>query len=152
MIAASAHLTSRAARALFLPALALAAFAAAGVTGAMAQSCNDDIGAFQEKRRAQMEALNKMTKAEGGKLDPIASCPRLRNLAAIEREMLGYMEKNQSWCSIPDQIIEQVKTGATRTSQIAGQACKIAAQARQMQQQQQQGQAASAPALPRGPL
>ncbi len=149
MIAASAHLTSRAARALFLPALAFAAF---GVTGALAQSCNDDIGAFQEKRRAQMEALSKMTKAEGGKLDPIASCPRLRNLAAIEREMLGYMEKNKSWCSIPDQIIEQVKTGANRTSQIAGQACKIAAQARQMQQQQQQGQAASAPALPRGPL
>jgi hypothetical protein len=152
MIAASAHLTSRVARALFLPALALAAFTAVGVTGALAQSCNDDIGAFQEKRRAQMEALNKMTKAEGGKLDPIASCPRLRNLAAIEREMLGYMEKNQSWCSIPDQIIEQVKTGANRTSQIAGQACKIAAQARRMQQQQQQGQAASAPALPRGPL
>jgi hypothetical protein len=152
MIAASAHLTPRAARALFRPALALAAFAAFGAGAALAQSCNEDIGAFQEKRRAQMEALNKMTKAQGGKLDPVASCPRLRTLAAVEREMLGYMEKNKAWCSIPDQILEQVKTGADRTSQIAGQACKIAAQARQMQQQQQQGQAASAPALPRGPL
>src|SRR5690606_6688698 len=106
---------------------------------------------IQQKRNAQMEALNKMTKANGGKLDPIASCPRLRSLAALEREMLAYMEKNQSWCSIPDQIIEQVKTGSSRTAQVAGQACKIAAQARQMQQQQQSAGPA-APALPRGPL
>ncbi|MBX9760893.1 MAG: hypothetical protein K2Y29_19100, partial [Beijerinckiaceae bacterium] len=141
----------RAARALFRPALVVAAFAAFGVSGALAQSCNDDIGGFQQKRKAQMEALSKMTKAEGGKLDPIASCPRLRTLAAVEREMLGYMQKNQSWCSIPEQIIEQVKSGADRTAQIAGQACKIAAQASQMRQQQQ-SQAAPAPALPRGPL
>ena len=150
MIAALAHHKPRAARALFRPALAFVAFAAFGASGALAQSCNDDIGAFQQKRKTHMEALNKMTKAEGGKLDPVASCPRLRNLAAVEREMLGYMQKNQSWCSIPEQIIEQVKSGADRTSQIAGQACKIAAQASRMQQQQ--SQAAPTVALPRGPL
>ena len=66
--------------------------------------------------------------------------------------MLGYMQKNQSWCSIPEEIIEQVKTGANRTSQIAGQACKIAAQARQMQNQQSSGAGPAAPSLPRGPL
>jgi hypothetical protein len=150
MIAASARPTPRIARTLIRPA-AVAAFFALGATGALAQSCNEDLGAIQQKRNAQMEALNKMTKANGGKLDPIASCPRLRTLAALEREMLAYMEKNQSWCSIPDQIIEQVKTGSSRTAQVAGQACKIAAQARQMQQQQQSAGPA-APALPRGPL
>jgi hypothetical protein len=149
MIAASARPTPRIARTLFRPALAIA-FVALGATVSLAQSCNEDIGAIQQKRNVQLETLNKMTKANGGKLDPIAACPRLRSLAALEREMLAYMEKNQSWCSIPEQIIEQVKTGASRTSQIAGQACKIAAQARQMQQQQSVGPAA--PALPRGPL
>lgn len=133
-----------------LRAALVAAALAAGVSSALAQSCNDDIGGFQEKRNAQLEALNKMTKANKGKLDPVASCPRLRSLAAVERDMLAYMQKNQSWCSIPDQIIEQVKTGATRTGEIAGQACKIAAQARQ--QQSAGPMAPPAPALPRGPL
>jgi hypothetical protein len=126
-----------------------------GAGVAAAQSCNDDIGALQKKRNVHIEALNKMSKASKGKLDPIASCPRLRNLAAIEKEMLAYMEKNKNWCSIPDAIIEQVKGGAEKTTQVAGQACKIAAQARQMQQQAQQQMQAGAPpppALPRGPL
>ena len=121
------------------------------VAGAMAQSCNEDMGAIQQKRNVQLEALNKITKANKGKLDPITACPRLRTLAGLEREMLAYMEKNQSWCSIPPEIVEQVKTGAGRTAQIAGQACKIAAQARQMQQQGANAGPA-APALPRGPL
>ncbi|MFN3889175.1 MAG: hypothetical protein ACK4MV_02170 [Beijerinckiaceae bacterium] len=149
MIAASPRPTTRTARTFFRSAAA-AAILVLGATGAMAQSCNDDIGGMQQKRNVQLEALNKITKANKGKLDPVAACPRLRTLAALEREMLAYMEKNQSWCSIPDQIIEQVKTGSARTSQIAGQACKIAEQARAMQQQQQS--AAPAPALPRGPL
>lgn len=149
MIAAPARPTPRLARTLFRPAAAFVAFMALGATAALAQSCNDDIGALQKKRTAQLDALNKMTKANDGKLDPVASCPRLRTLAALEREMLAYMEKNQSWCSIPNEIIEQVKTGSARTSQVAGQACKIAAQARQMQQQ---SAAPAAPALPRGPL
>lgn len=150
MTAASARPTPRRARALIQPALVLAAFAL-GATGALAQSCNEDVGAFQKKRNVHIETLNKMTKANKGKLDPLASCPQLRNLAAVEKEMAEYMQKNQSWCSIPDQIIEQVKTGSERTAQIAGQACKIAAQARKMQQQQQT-LAPPPPALPRGPL
>jgi hypothetical protein len=147
MIAVFARPTPRFARIAFLA----AALTSVSAAGALAQSCNEDIGAIQQKRNVQLEALNKITKANGGKLDPVAACPRLRTLSGIEREMLAYMEKNQSWCSIPPEIIEQVKTGAGRTSQIAGQACKIAAQARQMQQQ---GAAAgpAAPALPRGPL
>jgi hypothetical protein len=97
-----------------------------------------------------------MSKAAQGKLDPIASCPRLRNLAAAEREMLAYMEKNQNWCSIPESIIEQVKGGGQKTEEVAGQACKVAAQMRKMQQQQAAGGQVMggppAPSLPRGPL
>lgn len=151
MLAASARSTQRSVRALIRTAAATAALVTLSSVGAFAQSCNDDIGAMQTKRNGHLAALNKITKANGGKLDPVAACPRLRNLAAVEREMLGYMQKNQSWCTIPEEIIEQVKTGANRTSQIAGQACKIAAQARQMQNQQSSAGPA-APTLPRGPL
>lgn len=152
MLAASAQSTPRPARVLVRTAAATFALFAMSVVGAYAQSCNDDIGALQKKRSGHLEALNKITKANGGKLDPVAACPRLRTLASVEREMLGYMQKNQSWCSIPEEIIEQVKTGANRTSQIAGQACKIAAQARQMQNQPGSGAGPATPALPRGPL
>ena len=152
MLAASARSTPRSARALIRTAAASVAFLTLSAVGAYAQSCNDDIGALQKKRSGHLEALNKITKANGGKLDPVAACPRLRTLASVEREMLGYMQKNQSWCTIPEEIIEQVKTGANRTTQIAGQACKIAAQARQMQNQQSSAAGPAAPALPRGPL
>lgn len=127
------------------------AFTLLGGGAAVAQSCNEDIGAMQTKRNAQIERINKMSKAAKGKLDPIASCPRLRELAKTEREMLAYMEKNQNWCGIPAQIIEQVKGGSAKTAEVAEQACKIAAQARKMQQQQQQA-GPPPPALPRGPL
>ncbi len=127
----------------------------AAVAGASAQSCNEDIGALQQKRQAQIDALNKLSKAGNGKLDPAAACPRLRTLAAVEREMAAYMEKNQNWCSIPDQIVEQVKDGSGKTGQMAGQACKVAAEMRKMQQQQAAGGAVGGPPplqLPRGPL
>jgi hypothetical protein len=129
----------------------------AGVVGAAAQSCNEDIAALQQKRQGHIEALNKLSKAGNGKLDPIAACPRLRNLAALEREMAAYMEKNQSWCSIPEQIVEQVKDGSGKTGQMAGQACKVAAEMRKMQQQSAGGlggPVGGPPALqlPRGPL
>ncbi len=123
--------------------------------GVFAQSCNEDIGKLQQKRNGHIEQLNKLSKASNGKLDPIASCPRLRSLMSVEREMAAYMEKNQSWCSIPEEIVEQVKGSSQKTGQIADQACKFAAQARKMQQQQQgqmQAGAPPPPSLPRGPL
>lgn len=152
---------SRAARVIEMSAIFKAAFLSmglllAGAAGASAQSCNEDIGQLQQKRQSHIDALNKMSKAAQGKLDPIASCPRLRNLAAAEREMLAYMEKNQNWCSIPESIIEQVKGGGQKTEEVAGQACKVAAQMRKMQQQQAAGGQVMggppAPSLPRGPL
>jgi len=48
-----------------------------------------------------------------------------------------------------------VKEGSVKTGQMAGQACKVAAEMRKMQQQQASGGAVGVPAplqLPRGPL
>lgn len=123
---------------------------------AAAQSCENDIGALQQKRQTQIVEINKST--QDGKLDPIAACPRLRNLASIENEMLGYMQKNQNWCNIPDDVIGNVKEGQAKTASVAKQACTIAAQIRKQQQQQATGGgmpgfgAPPAPRLPAGPL
>ncbi len=122
-------------------------------------SCETDITKFQTKRQAQIAELNGLAKKEG-KLDPVAACPKLRSLATIEQSMLGYMEKNQNWCNIPDTVIENVKEGSGKTAGIAKQACGLAEQVKKMQKQQQQQQAAGgapgfntpAPRLPAGPL
>ncbi len=131
------------------------------VAPAMAQSCENDIGEFQKKRSAQMENIAKLQKKGDGKLDPVAACPMLRSLASAEQSMLAYMEKNQNWCNIPDEVLNNVKEGTGKTSGIAKQACGLAAQVKKQQQQQAAGAGAGAggpgfntPAhkLPAGPL
>lgn len=124
---------------------------------AMAQSCEHDIGEFQKKRSAQMENIAKLQKKGDGKLDPVAACPMLRSLSSVEQSMLAYMEKNQNWCNIPDEVIGNVKEGTGKTSGIAKQACNLAAQMKKQQQQQQS--AGNAPGfnvpaqkMPAGPL
>ena len=65
------------------------------------------------------------------------------------------MQKNQNWCQIPDEVMENVKQGRDKTTGFAGQACKFAAMAKKAQQQAAQGAAGGAPAAPRlptGPL
>lgn len=121
----------------------LATLVAAGVMVAaapvFAQSCNEDIAKFQERRQAQIAALNGLSKKGKGKLDPIAACPRLRSLVAIENEMFAYMTKNQSWCGVPDDVMGQVKEGKGKSANLAAQACKAAAQVKKMQQQAREG-------------
>ena len=129
---------------------------------AMAQSsCENDIGELQKKRQVQMESIAKLQKKGDGKLDPVAACPILRSLATIEQSMYAYMEKNQNWCNIPDQVLENVKEGSGKTAGVAKQACNIAAQVKKQQQQQQAAGAGAGagpfntpakPRLPAGPL
>jgi hypothetical protein len=131
------------------------------IAPAMAQSCENDVAEFQKKRSVQMESIAKLQKKGDGKLDPVAACPMLRSLAGVEQSMLAYMEKNQNWCNIPDEVLNNVKEGTGKTSGIAKQACGLAAQVKKQQQQQAAGAAAGAggpgfnvPAhkLPAGPL
>ena len=127
---------------------------------AMAQSCQEDIAKLTARRQVQIEAINRSGKASKGKLDPVASCPRLRNLAAIENEFLGYMIKNKEWCHVPDDAIANVRAGHGKTAGIAAQACNIAKQVQRARQQQAAGggggqgavQQQPATKLPTGPL
>ncbi|MBX9741056.1 MAG: hypothetical protein K2X62_13325 [Beijerinckiaceae bacterium] len=151
----------RSVAALVLP-IAFSALAPAHAQDAEApsatSSCEADIGKLQQRRNAQIGDLNKLSK-KGGKLDPVSACPKLRGLASLESQMVAYMVKNQNWCSIPDNVIENVKEGSGRTAKIAQQACSLAAQVKKMQSQQAAGGGAAgpfgapaAPRLPAGPL
>lgn len=148
---------------------ALRRAALAGLIGAAAVAfsapafadCQEDIGKFNQRRMTQVTALNASAKKLKGKLDPVTACPQLRNLAATERQMADYMQKNKDWCSIPDDAINTIKQSAAKTGAIAGQACGAIAKMKQMQAQMrkqqemqaQQGFGYQGPQkLPTGPL
>lgn len=120
----------------------------ASASPAKASECNQDIGALSQKRQGVIEQLNNLAKhSPKGQLDPIASCPKLRALAAIEQKLSAYLTKNKDWCMVPDAAITNITASAKRTRTVAGQACKVAEQIKKGQQAVDTG-----PKLPTGPL
>ena len=126
---------------------------AIGLAGTARADCNEDFGKLMTKRMAEVTALNKISKANGGKLDPVAACPRLKNLAAAEGEVVAYMTKNKDWCSLPDDLVTKMTESRGKTSSIAVKACNMAVMMKKQQQQQaQQTTQEQAVKLPTGPL
>lgn len=135
----------------------LAAGMIAAAAPAFAQSCQEDFQKLSGRREAQMQGLNAMTAGGKKKLDPEAACPKLRSLAAVEQELLGYMTKNKDWCQIPDDALDNVKKGAARTAQVAAQACNVAAQVKKAKEAAARGETPGGNGpqpqrLPAGPL
>jgi hypothetical protein len=126
-----------------------AGFALSFSSAALADDCNADIGKFSQKRQAIINDLNAAAKAnKTGQLDPTSSCGKLRELAAVEQQLLAYMNKNKSWCSIPDDVVNNFSSASEKSKVIAGKACAAAEQIKKGLQTQ----AAQAPKLPTGPL
>ena len=129
---------------------------------ALALDCNADFQAFTNRAQGLTGALNASAKRNKGKLDPITACPRLRSLAAVQGEMLGYMVKNQDWCHIPDDAIAGAKAARAKSAGYAGQACAAVAQIAKIKRLQAQqaagggqpgnGGPPAPPRLPAGPL
>ena len=125
----------------------------------LALDCQQDFEKLTS--RAQSANNSVAASAKKGKLDPVAACPRLRNLVSVQDQMLSYMVKNKDWCHVPDEAIANAKVGRGKTAAIAGKACSLSAQVANLKRQQQQQQAAGGaqgggapqPArLPTGPL
>lgn len=135
--------------------VAAAALLGATIAGsARAGDCNEDVANLTKKRQAVIDQLNQLAKGGKNQLDPIASCPKLRSLAAAERELLAYLTKNKEWCSVPDNALQNISTSAAKTGQVANQACKVAEQMKKAQEQGVTGGPGQPPAqkLPAGPL
>ena len=141
----------------WLPIVAACALLAASSAPALAD-CQEDMGKIMQERLGLIAQLNKMNsggKGGKGQLDPIAACPKLRNLASAESRLVSYLEKNKDWCNVPDHFVESAKTGRDKSASFAAKACQVAAQIQKMKQQQAQGGgvgAQQAQKLPAGPL
>jgi hypothetical protein len=124
-----------------------------GCGAAYAADCNQDIGALTKKRQGIIDQLNKL--AQGGKkqLDPVAACPKLRALVAVEQELLAYVTKNKDWCAVPDEAFQNISESTGKSGKVANQACTVAAKMKKAQEQQASGALnAPQPKLPAGPL
>jgi len=130
------------------------AFCFAGAGIARAADCNEDIGALTKKRQGIIDSLNSLAKgSEKKQLDPVASCPKLKALVGVERQLLAYLNKNKEWCNVPDSALENIGASSQKSSAVAAQACKIAEQVKKAQQQQATGGGLPpAQKLPTGPL
>ena len=136
-----------------IAAVAVSLSLASIATGSARADCQEDITKMMKRRLEAVAAVNNAGKAAGGKLDPIAACPRLKSLAAIEGEANAYMQKNKDWCNLPGEFVDKMSASYSKTSGFAAKACSIAVQVKKMQQQQQaQQQQEAAPKLPAGPL
>ena len=124
-----------------------------GCGTAYATDCNQDIGALTKKRQDILDQLNKL--AQGGKkqLEPVAACPKLRALVAVEQELLAYVTKNKDWCAVPDEAFQNISASTSKSGKVANQACTVAAKMKKAQEQQASGALnAPQPKLPAGPL
>ena len=139
-----------------LAAVAVAAGLMVAAAGTARADCNTDFAAMMSKRMAEIGALNKISKSGGGKLDPVAACPRLKSLAAAEGEVVSYMVKNKDWCNLPDDVVAKMTATHAKTQSYAVKACGFIAKMKQMQaEQQKQAQSQvqeQAVKLPAGPL
>ncbi len=130
---------------------ALALCLGGGVAHAM--DCNEDIGNLTKKRQNVIDGLNKLAKGTKNQLDPVASCPKLKELVVAERALLDYLTKNKEWCSVPDNALENIGGSVQKSGAVAAQACKIAAQMKKAQEQQAAGGGLpQGQKLPTGPL
>jgi len=130
---------------------ALIPFVACGT--AYATDCNQDIGALTKKRQDILDQLNKL--AQGGKkqLEPVAACPKLRALVAVEHELVAYLTKNKDWCAVPDEAFQNITASTGKSGKVANQACTVAAKMKKAQEQQASGALnVPQPKLPAGPL
>lgn len=114
--------------------------------------CQSDIGGIMKRRLAAVAAVNATAKKSGGKLDPIAACPQLRTLAAIESEAQAYFTKNADWCNLPPDFTQKMSEAHAKTQSFAVKACSFAVKMKEMQKQQAQQAAEALPKLPTGPL
>ena len=124
-----------------------------GCGTAYATDCNQDIGALTKKRQDILDQLNKL--AQGGKkqLEPVAACPKLRALVAVEHELVAYLTKNKDWCTVPDEAFQNISASTSKSGKVANQACTVAAKMKKAQEQQASGALnVPQPKLPAGPL
>ncbi len=123
-------------------------FALVWAAPSVAADCNADVGKMMAKRQDIIAKLNKLVASmPKHQLDPTTSCGPLRELAATEKQLAVYLNKNKDWCQVPDSAVTSITESSKHTAIIADNACRVAEQIKK-----NQDAIGTGPVLPHGPL
>lgn len=107
-----------------------------GAGPAAAQVSDDCIPLVKvmKEHGALMQRLNAMNKQK--QKDANQFCSVFQQLGAKVNQAIPEVEKNGSWCHVPDNVLPALKASLPQIDKAKGQACGVAAQQRKMMNQQ----------------
>ena len=114
-------------RALWIAAVLLPAAAgpaAAQFPPAQEPPCMKD---FAKLRDEAAKKANAIRDAQKHRVSPKEACHLFNVFSAAEQKLIQYAEKNATWCGIPPQIIDSMKKGHARTTEVRTKVCRVAA-------------------------
>jgi hypothetical protein len=124
-----------------------------GAGPAMAQQagCAADFQKFMAPRQALIERINGFQKRRPSAQQ---ACSTLGQLVSADSRLGKWVDENKDWCQIPEEMVEQLKTGAGQAQRARGQACGAAKQqasaVARARAQQRAAQGGGAPAVGSG--
>ena len=86
--------------------------------------CIKDFGKLREEAEKKAMAIRA---AGERKATPKEACQLFNAFVAAQSKMLKYATDNATWCSIPNQVVSDLKGGITKTSEIRTRVCQAAA-------------------------
>ena len=123
-----------------LLAVVAASLVTARPAAAQSEECKPLIKLMQD-RAGILQRLNAMNAKK--QKDAAQFCAVFQQLSAKINETIPEIEKNGSWCHVPEAVLPGLKAEQPKVNQARAQACKVAADQKKMQEaarsQQQRG-------------
>jgi hypothetical protein len=94
-----------------------------------AQQAPPCVQEFTKLREDTEKKASAIRQASSRKATPKEACGLFNAFVTSEAKMLKYATDNSVWCGIPPQILENIKTSHTRSSEMRTKICNVAAQA-----------------------
>lgn len=90
---------------------------------AMTASCQQELDDLGQVRLEVIKRINGFSKKR-----PTAkqACSAFGELVSAEAKMLKWMQDNQEWCQLPEQLLASFKQGSQQAVKARGQACTAA--------------------------
>lgn len=84
------------------------------------------VAEFAKLRDDVQQKASAIQKAGQKKVPPKEACHLFKVFTAAEAKMLKYVTENSTFCGIPPQVIEQIKTGHARSTEMRTKICRVA--------------------------
>ena len=81
---------------------------------------------FTKLRNDTENKAKTIQEASKRKVPPKEACHLFTVFHAAQAKMYKYATDNATWCGIPPQVIEQIKTGMSQAQQIRTKVCRVA--------------------------